>query len=151
MLKRDITYVNYITEEKVTETFYFNLTKTEITELAAEMEGGLAAVLQAVVETQKPKDLLKHIQDFILMAYGERSEDGKIFDKSPELSARFKRHAAFDVLFTDLAMDADKAAEFFLGVLPKDIREDFVKAQEAGDIAQFAPPTAPASGPQLIQ
>ena len=123
MLKREITFKNYITEEEQTKTFYFNLTETEVAEYEASYGGGIKATFQRIVDTQDPKQLLAEFQGFILLAYGERSEDGESFIKSDKLREAFKQHAAFNVLFLELGLDADKAAEFFIGVLP----EEYVK------------------------
>lgn len=72
------------------------------------------------------------------MSYGERSEegDGRAFIKydsdGRRLSNKFKQTAAYDALFMELAMDADKFAKFVTAILPKDLQgQDFedLKAQ----------------------
>ena len=144
MLKKEIEYKDFFGETQK-GTFYFHLTETELVEYEADHAtgGGVANMLKRLVDIEDPKQLLTEFQNFILMSYGERSADGQYFDKSPELTARFKNHAAFNALFLEVASSADSAADFFLGVLPeeyvKQIRED-----EPGLVAAaFQPPTPP--------
>lgn len=120
MLKRNITFTNFDGESK-TKTFYFNLTKTELLELESSAEGGLAASLQSIVDSKNAATLISEFKKIIMMAYGERSEDGDRFTKSAALSEQFSQTAAFDQLFMDLAQDDQLASDFILGVMPSDI------------------------------
>lgn len=63
----------------------------------------------------------------IQTAYGERSLDGKTFDKSPEILRKFVNSEAYSELFMELVGNADKAAEFFNGVLPADLANEVDK------------------------
>ena len=140
MLKRSITYTDYFGEEQ-TDTFYFNLTKTELTELEASFKGGLEQRLQRITETQDRAAIIEAFQEIVLMAYGERSEDGKRFIKNDQMREEFKQMAAYDALFMELAMDDKKAAEFVTGILPKDLGEA-VQAEFKSRSAPLPPPTS---------
>lgn len=120
MLKKTISYTDYNGNER-TEDFYFNLTKAEIMEMEMSTTGGLSEMIQNVVKTQDAPSIIKIFKDLILKAYGEKSPDGKRFIKSPELSAAFSQTEAYSQLFMELATDADKAAAFVNGIIPKDI------------------------------
>jgi hypothetical protein len=120
MLKRDITYENF-NGESITETFYFNLTKTELIKLEVDKEGGLQATIQRIIESKDNKSLIEEFQSIILMSYGTKSDDGKRFIKSEELREQFSQTAAYDALFMELATSDDAAAVFIKGVVPKDI------------------------------
>lgn len=120
MLKKTIPYTDYNGNER-TEDFYFNLTKAEIMEMEMSTTGGLSEMIQNVVKTQDAPSIIKIFKDLILKAYGEKSPDGKRFIKSPELSAAFSQTEAYSQLFMELATDADKAAAFVNGIIPKDI------------------------------
>lgn len=130
MLKKDISYED-IDGNPVTETFYFNISKMELAELELlhrdpndESEtSSYADHLRAMLTNKDPKVLLTTFKDFIARAYGERSEDGKRFLKSPERSAAFAETDAFGALFFELISDAMSMAAFFTGVMPADIRE----------------------------
>lgn len=146
MLKREITFTDFFGEQ-YTDTFYFNLTETELVEFEADHsgEGGVANMLKRIVDTEDPKRLLTEFQRFILMSYGERSEDGRHFQKSDDISARFKSHAAFNALFMELAQDSDKAAEFFLGVLPAKYVQEIQESQPSVIPNGFTPPPPPSA------
>lgn len=127
MLKREITYESF-DGEKVTEVFYFNISKPELIELEVEYETGVQEYLEQVIKAEDKKKIVEIFKKLVLLAYGERSEDGKHFVKSPELSKAFSFTAAYPELFMELATDAEAAAVWVKGVLPSDLS---AKADEA--------------------
>lgn len=134
MLTRKITYEDF-NEEQVTETFYFNLTKSELIEMEAEFKGGLEAILVRITETNDKQQLIALFKKIILAAYGKKSEDGRRFIKNDELREEFTQSPAYDVLFFELATDAEKGAAFVTGILPKNFDEDMKKlAPPAGNL-----------------
>lgn len=122
MLKKTITYTDYNDVER-TETFYFNLSKAELAEMEMSITGGLAEMIEKIVEAQDSPALIKIFKDLILKAYGEKSPDGKRFIKSEELSTSFSQTEAYSILFMELATDADAASNFVEGIMPSDISE----------------------------
>jgi hypothetical protein len=126
MLKRDITYEDF-NGETVTDTFYFNLTKTEIIQLQFGYEGGLEAAIRKIIEAEDGKSLIEEFQKIVLAAYGVKSDDGKRFIKSEQLREEFSQTAAYDALFMDLATNEDSAADFVKGVVPKDLTAELEK------------------------
>ncbi len=127
MLKRDITYQDF-NDEKVTDTFYFNITKSEIIELEVETKEGMDATIKKIIETKDNKTLIAEFKRIILLAYGEKSGDGKRFIKSDESREAFSQTAAFDTLFIELATEEEAAANFIKGVLPKELSAEIEKA-----------------------
>lgn len=128
MLKRDITYKD-LDDEEVTETFYFNLTKTEILDMEVESgNGGLEEWYRRIVKTQDRQALVDEFKKIILKSYGERSPDGKRFIKTDEngqpLSTAFAQTMAYDQLFFEMATDEQVAADFLLGILPAEVRAE---------------------------
>lgn len=117
MLKKKITYTDYNGTER-TEDFYFNLTKAEIMEMELGTSGGLAEMIQRIVDAQDAPSIIKVFKDLILKAYGEKSPDGKRFIKSKEISDAFSQTEAYSQLFMELATDTDAAAEFVNGIVP---------------------------------
>lgn len=117
MFKKPITYTAFDGEE-YTEDFYFNFTKTELTELHLSTEGGLDVMLKKIMAAKDVPELSKFFRKIILMSYGERSADGKTFMKSKEISERFANTAAYDVLFMELFTDAKAAGNFINRVMP---------------------------------
>ncbi len=124
MIKKTIKYTDYNGTERE-EPFWFNLTKAELMEMEMGTTGGLAEMIQKIVETQDAPAIIKIFKDLVLKAYGEKSADGRRFIKiGPDgvaLSVGFSQTEAYSQLFMELATDADKAAEFVKGIIPNDI------------------------------
>lgn len=118
MLKHTIKFVDFDEVERE-EDFYFNLTKSELIKLNASEEGTLQAKLEKIMKSPNGKDIMKYFNEIIMVSYGEKSEDGRRFIKSPELSKAFSETPAYDELFMELVTDAEKAAAFVNGVVPK--------------------------------
>ena len=118
MLKKTIKYVDYNGVERC-EYFYFNLSKAEVTEMQVSEEGGYDQMLQRIVDAQDNKEIFKHFKAIILKAYGVKSQDGKRFIKSEELSEEFSQTEAFVELIMELASSETAAAEFVNGIIPK--------------------------------
>ena len=136
MLKRDITYEDY-NGEQVTETFYFNLTKSEIIELEVSYKGGLEGFIQAIIQAEDNKTLVAEFKKIVLLSYGEKTPDGKRFVKNDELREAFSQTAAYDSLFMELAMNDESAANFIKGIIPSDLSREVATVQ--------LPPTPPQS------
>lgn len=134
MLKKTITYTDY-NDNTRTEDFYFNLTKAEIMEMEMSTTGGLAEMIQRIVAAQEAPAIIKIFKDLILKAYGVKSPDGKRFIKNQEKIDEFAQSEAYSILFMELATNADAAAAFVNGIMPKDV--DMAKAAEM--VPSFAP------------
>ena len=120
MYKKTITYPDYNGEE-IKEDFYFNLTKLE---MQLEKEGGLAEKIQAIVDSKNVPELIKIFKELILRSYGKKSDDGKRFIKSPELSREFTQTEAYSELFMELATDSDAASAFINGIIPANLAKE---------------------------
>lgn len=127
MLKKNIKYTDYNGTER-SEDFYFNLTKAEVMEMEMSTTGGLAEMIQRIVNTQDHPAIIKIFKDLVLKAYGEKSPDGKRFIKSEELATAFSQTEAYSILFMELATDADAAAKFVNGIIPADMSQQNNKA-----------------------
>ena len=121
MLKKTITYTDYNGTER-TEDFYFNLTKAEILDMEMSEAGGLTAKLNKIIESKDNREFMKHFKYIIHRAYGEKSDDGRRFVKSDEISTGFEQTEAYEELFMELFSDATKAAEFVNGIIPQGIQ-----------------------------
>jgi hypothetical protein len=124
MLKKTITFTDFNGVEH-TEDFYFHLSRTELVGMEASVEGGLREKLLTIVATEDTNQLFKTFKEIILASVGKRSKDGQQFEKSPEIVRAFESSPAFDVLFMELATDAEKASEFANGVIPPDLAKGF--------------------------
>lgn len=126
MLKLTRTYTDYNNVQR-TEDFYFNLSKAEVTEMELSAAGGLAEMIQKVVDSNDAPSIIKIFKDIVLKAYGEKSPDGKYFRKSPEISEAFSQTEAYSDLFMELATDADAASKFVNGIVPADMAAAYDK------------------------
>lgn len=115
MLKKTIAYTDYNGNQR-NETFYFNLSKSELVELSVTY--GNFSDIAASNDLSK---LVGAMKDIILKAYGRKSEDGKRFIKSQELSLEFYQSEAYSTLFMELATNGDEAGKFIKGLISSDI------------------------------
>jgi hypothetical protein len=135
MLKKTITYVDYNDNER-TEDFYFNLSKSEIMEKQLSVSGGYEEMLRKIINAQDVPTIAKLFKEIILGAYGEKSADGKRFIKKKELSEAFSQTEAFSQLYMELATNADAAAKFVNGIIPKDLAKQL--AEDTSSVAPLA-------------
>lgn len=117
MFTKKITYTDYNGVER-TESFRFNLTRSEIVEMQLETDGGLDKLLQRIIDAKEETKLIKLFKTLILKAYGEVSDDGKRFVKNAALSEAFSQTEAYDKLFMELVTDTDAATKFVNEILP---------------------------------
>lgn len=129
MLVKRINYTDYNGNQR-SEDFYFNLNKGEIFNLQFGTEGGLDKAIQKIIQTEDTPKIVKIFQDIILNAYGVKSDDGRRFIKSEELSTEFKQTEAYSELLMELVSDEEKAAAFINALMPKDLAEEAQKQQK---------------------
>ena len=122
MIKKTITYTDYNNVER-TESFYFNLSKAEIMEMEMGTDGGMAETLKKIVDAKDTPAIIRVFKDLVLKAYGVKSDDGRRFIKSKELSDSFAQTEAYSQIFIELATDADAAAKFVNGIVPSDLAQ----------------------------
>lgn len=145
MLKRPITYTNF-NDETVTEDFYFNLTKAELIELELSAgEDGLAESLRKLVKERDGQQIVDQFKRIILLAYGEKSPDGRRFVKSEQLRQEFASTEAYSELFVELATSADAAAKFIRAIVPQNLN---VEEASLAAVAQL--PSTEANAPESL-
>lgn len=118
MYKKRIKYTDYNGNQRE-EDFYFNLTRSELTEMEFSSAGGLQNYIQKIIDAQSGQEIIAVMKDLIFKSYGEKSLDGKYFNKSKEISEAFSHTEAYDILFMELATDDKAAADFVNGIIPK--------------------------------
>ena len=121
MLKKLIKYTDYNGVERQ-ENFYFNLNKAELMEMETEVTGGMRQLLTLIMEKQDIPKLMSAFKTIVLKAYGEKSPDGRIFNKSEALSNAFAHTEAYSNLYMELLSDAKKASQFIIALMPEDMR-----------------------------
>lgn len=136
MLKKTITFKD-LDGNSLTEDFYFSVSKAELAEMeiGETKNGGMAAVIQQIIDETDGKKITTLLNNVIKLAYGERSSDNRRFIKSEEAWENFYYTDAHSELLYELYTDAGKAAEFMNGIVPTEVAEkmpdaDGVSAEE---------------------
>lgn len=117
MLRKKIKYTDYDGVERE-EEFLFNLNKAEIIEMQLDTYGGMDNFIQKLIDTKDVPKLAALWKKIILKAYGEKSDDGKRFIKSEEISTAFSQTEAYSELYTELCTDSKAASDFMNGIIP---------------------------------
>lgn len=139
MLKKRIKYIDYNGAERE-EDFYFNMTKAEVAEMELTTVGGLVAMFEKISQTQNIPAVAKILKGLIYKAYGEKSDDGKRFIKSQELSEAFAQTEAYSELFYGLVSDPPSMADFVRAILPK-VDQPAVQTTAAAPAPVLLPPS----------
>ena len=141
MYKKVIKYEDYngVSHE---EEFLFNMTEAEISEMNLSVKGGMGAVMQQIANTRDIPKLIEIFKKMILMSYGEKSADGRLFIKNQELRDAFEQCPAYSVLFMELVQDNKAASDFLIGIMPKKLREGANLSEAQAEVEKMT------SGPQ---
>lgn len=145
MLKKTVTYRDYDNNER-TETLWFNMNRFELTEFAAELPDDLFKNLSGannmetvsrIANEMGSKGVIDFIKNLVLKSYGEKSDDGRRFKKSPELSEEFSQTIAFDTFMSELLSDDNAAANFVNSIIPADMAEKLSEVKSGiGELPQ---------------
>lgn len=124
MLKKTISYTDYNGVDH-TEDFYFNLTKVECAEIEYGLIPGsnLSDSINVLINSNDMATVISTIKKIVLMAYGEKSADGKRFVKNDEIREAFEQSPVFEIVYWELITEPTKAADFIAGILPSSIRD----------------------------
>lgn len=130
MFSDTVTYEDF-NGNKCSEMLYFNISQTESLKFLTSVEGGYDAYLQKILDefnsmsedddrqkVQAVTKVLDVYEDIILAGYGEKSEDGKRFMKSPEITNNFKCSAAYEAFLLKFLEDPEYGVKFVVAVLP---------------------------------
>lgn len=130
MLKKTITYTDYDGLER-TEEFRFNLTKAELVDMELTTAGTFSETMKRIIAEKDIIRITKLFKELLLKSYGVKSDDGKRFIKSQELSEAFSQTEAYSDLYIELLSNPEEAAKFFAEVAPK---MEEVSAVPAGNV-----------------
>lgn len=124
MLKKTITYTDYLGTTRV-EDHFFNLSKSELSDMQMSVEGGLDKWLDKIMKGKSNREIYNTFVEIVDKAYGELSPDGKYHLKEDEeghkLYKKFKQSPAYDALMDDICQNESTIAEFCKGILPKNL------------------------------
>lgn len=116
MIKKTIEYTDYNGNKK-TEEAWFHLNRPECYKIMLSEDCDLEAYMRRIIKEGKGSVIMEFFEKVIAMAYGEKTIDGRGFQKSPQVATAFLQSGAYDALFTELVTNADAAAQFMNGVL----------------------------------
>lgn len=111
MYKKSINYTGFDGNEE-TLVAYFNINQMEATRLNAKYDGDITKFIEETTQSKDVSRMLDFIEDIILSAYGERSEDGLRFVKNAEVRETFSQTLAYEALFGELLTNPDAITEF---------------------------------------
>ena len=126
MLKKTVTYTDYNGNER-TEDIYFNLNKAELMEMEMSVNGGLTTMMKRISSAQDAPAIMKVFKDILMKSYGIKSDDGKRFIKSEELSTAFSQTEAYSIIVMELITDAEASTKFIEGIIPPDAAKELAK------------------------
>lgn len=132
MIKKTVTYTDFDGNER-TEDLYFNLTKNELIDIAVDMPTEISDTIgdnpenidveaagRKVLEKLGGAGVIKFIRTLVEKAYGIKSEDGRRFIKTEQITTEFKQTMAYDAFIMGLLENDDEAANFINNVIPVD-------------------------------
>ena len=116
MLKKTIPYIDLNGVERK-EDFYFHLSKPEIVKMQTSVKGGYDVQRKSIGAGADGGQIMEFFEDLITKAYGVKSEDGRRFMKSEEISRSFMESPAYEILFEELVTNDKTAADFVNAVM----------------------------------
>lgn len=127
MFKEHFEYEDY-NGVKREEDHYFNLSQPEIVKLNFSSAGGLKETVLRLTQEQNGGKIIELFERIIQMSIGRKSEDGRRFEKSPEIINDFVSTPMYSMLYMHLATDAEYATKFINAIVPKEVSEAAAKA-----------------------
>lgn len=122
MLKQQVTYEDFDGNTQ-TETLYFNLNRMELISFQKRYGSeNMENYINKLIEEKQIEPMYDLLNDFVLTAYGVKSEDGKRFIKNDEIRDEFKQSLAYEALIEDFHDDSRKVLENFIAGVTAHIR-----------------------------
>lgn len=129
MFKKTVTYRDFNDVER-TEEYFFHLSTTEVLKLEKNKDGSLSEQLEKIQRDEDEAAMLDMITKLVLLAYGEKSEDGRRFVKSDKLVEEFTETEAYSQIFLDIMTNENELIDFITGILPKEMSQEVQKAMK---------------------
>ena len=122
MLKQPVTYEDFDGNTQ-TETLYFNLNRMELISFQKRYGSeNMENYINKLIEEKQIEPMYDLLNDFVLTAYGVKSEDGKRFIKNDQIREEFKQSLAYESLIEDFHDDSRKVLENFIAGVTAHIR-----------------------------
>lgn len=117
MYVKEVEYTDFAGIKRK-ERHYFNLTESEVLKMEYGEDKSLAQTIKDMMDANDQPAIMRKFDEIISVAYGVRSDDGREFMKSPELTNKFMHSAAYNEIFIQMATDAKEVAAFVNAVIP---------------------------------
>jgi hypothetical protein len=119
MYKEKLTFTNF-NDEEVTETLRFNLSEIELMDLVKDDPTFSQSYFKTLIDNGDAYEMFRFVRKILALSYGELSNDGNTFMKSPEIMDRFLHSAAYDALINKIAgsSDVDVLKNMLMGIFP---------------------------------
>lgn len=111
MFKHTVEYVDFNGNQRK-EELLFHLSLPEVTRLQAEIGKDIKDHVQELVANQDLNELLKFMETMMLNAYGQKTSDGKSFQKSRALRESFEYSQAYAEIFEQMMTNPELAKKF---------------------------------------
>lgn len=122
MLKQQVKYEDFDGNTQ-TETLYFNLNRMELISFQKRYGSeNMENYINKLIEEKQIEPMYDLLNDFVLTAYGVKSEDGKRFIKNDQIREEFKQSLAYEALIEDFHDDSRKVLENFIAGVTAHIR-----------------------------
>ena len=133
MFEYELKYNDFFGNEK-TDKLRFNLSETELNNLAIDSPIFNIDFLQFMVADGNVAAMFKVIQTMLLESYGVMSEDGRTFEKTEKIKNDFRCSAAFDALVNKMLNTDDTALvkNFMIGIFPAKFADALNEKLNAG-------------------
>lgn len=126
MFKYTAKYTDFDGNERV-EDHYFHLSTPELIDMHLASSEGYDKYLERIMHNSNPTDVITTFKELILKSYGVKTDEGRVFEKSEELSRKFSQSAAYETMYMDLASNTELAAKFANGIIPANFEKEIAK------------------------
>ena len=126
MCKEKLTFKNF-NDEEVTVTLRFNLSEIELMDLVKDDPTFSQAYFNSLIENSDAYEMFRFVRKILALSYGELSNDGNTFMKSPEIMDKFLHSASYDALISKIAdsENVDILKTMLIGIFPAKFAQAF--------------------------
>lgn len=118
MHKHTITFEDFNGAQR-TKDLYFNLSEAELTKIQKDSARGVQVEMQEAIDSGDTKKLLDFFEMLVHKSYGIKSDDGMLFDKSPEIMRQFENSAYYSPLYMSFfEEEGNVGSRFINAVMP---------------------------------
>lgn len=138
MFKKTIPYLD-LDGHQTEGTFHFGLDEAELTEFGLSYnDGDLEGYFKKVMLDKDRAAIIALFKDMLTRSVGHRSEDGRRFVKTDDISAEFLQTGAYAAYFMEMMMEPQKAIEFIIETVPASMKSDMAEGFAKLDILKDA-------------